>query len=346
MKKKKKATAIALITFVSLIALTSIADVLRTVGIILCAIAGVALLILTIVAIVKICKTKKRQKLNCNKKPINNFAEDPSYDFEKQQIILSKMQQAYLIELMRLRAQTMQKFKQKALKKPKKEKVNSTTKIKNNRIKELAINKPVQETNHDLEKQQIILANIKKAFEAKNKHQETKVIPINKTEQKPAKETPKESIRPTIKVKNGNINTTNPKENIVNVDNQIYVKKPLMTKCEEYFYKILFEEFSWEYNVQAQINLAAVINKVDNSQYHNELFRNIDLGIFDKYTNDVLVLIEINDKTHEEQKRHVRDLKVRDICKQANIQLITFYTNKPNKRDYVIRKVKEAIGQA
>lgn len=293
MKKKKKATAIALITIVSLIAITSIADVLRTVGIILCILASVTLLILIIVAIVKICKTKKQQKLDY-----------------------------------------------KALKKPKKEKVNLTTKVEKYGIKELAINKPVQEINHDLEKQQIILTNIKKAFEAKNKHQETK------TEKKPAKETPKESIEPTIKVKNENINTANQKANIENINNQIYVKKPLMTECEKYFYKILDEEFSWLYDVKAQVNLATVINKVDNSQYHNELFRNIDFGIFDKFTTDVLVLIEINDKTHEEQKRHVRDLKVRDICKQANIQLITFYTNRPNKRDYVIRKVKEAIGQA
>ena len=277
MKKKKKATAIALITFVALIAITSVADILRTVGIILCTIAGITLLILIIVAIVKICKTKKQQKLDCNEEPINNFAEDPSYDFKKQQIIL---------------------------------------------------------------------ANIKKAFEAKNKNQETKVIQINKTKQKPAKETPKESIEPAIKVKNENINTTNLKANVVNVDNQIYVKKPLMTKCEKYFYKILVEEFSWLYDVEAQVNLAAVINKVDNSQYHNELFRNIDFGIFDKFTTDVLVLIEINDKTHEEQKRHVRDLKVRDICEQANIKLLTFYTNRPNKRDYVTRRVKEAIGQA
>lgn len=299
MKKKKKATAIALITFVSLIALTSVADALRTVGIILCTIAGVALLILIIVAIVKICKTKKQQKLDY-----------------------------------------------KVLKKPRKEKANLTTKIENNSTKELAINKPVQETNQDLEKQQIILANIKKAFEAKNKHQETKVIQINKTEQKPAKETPKESIEPAIKVKNENINTTNQKANIANVDNQIYVKKPLMTECEKYFYKILAEEFSWLYDVKAQVNLATVINKVDNSQYHNELFRNIDFGIFDKFTTDVLVLIEINDKTHEEQKRHVRDLKVRDICEQAKIKLITFYTSKSNTRDYVIRRVKEAIGQA
>ncbi len=48
-----------------------------------------------------------------------------------------------------------------------------------------------------------------------------------------------------------------------------------------------------------QVNLASIIKKEKDfpTQYQNELYRNIDFGIFDKDTMEVKLLIEINDKT-------------------------------------------------
>ena len=124
-----------------------------------------------------------------------------------------------------------------------------------------------------------------------------------------------------------------------------YQSKQLMTQCEKYFYDILVENFSKDYLIMPQVNLATIINKNKDfpNQYQNELYRNIDFGIFDKVNMQPLLLIEINDKTHEQPDRIKRDLKVKEICNEANIKLITFYTKYDNKKQYVIDRIKKEL---
>jgi len=73
-------------------------------------------------------------------------------------------------------------------------------------------------------------------------------------------------------------------------------------------------------------------------RYQNELYRNIDFGIFDKDYN-ILLLIEINDYSHQQNNRQKRDMQVKNITSQAGIKLIVFYTNKPNKPEYIIERI-------
>lgn len=121
----------------------------------------------------------------------------------------------------------------------------------------------------------------------------------------------------------------------------IYNKKNLMTSIEKYFYNVLTKNFAEKYIVVPQVNLASIINKEKKyvSEYQNELFRNIDFGIFDKDTTAPLLLIEINDKTHNYKKRQYRDIKVQEICEQADIKLIKFYTEYSNKEDYIVKRI-------
>ena len=120
-----------------------------------------------------------------------------------------------------------------------------------------------------------------------------------------------------------------------------YETKQLMTEYEKYFYKILSENFSDKYLIMPQVNLASVVNKIKDfpKQYQNELYRNIDFGIYDKQTLLPLLLIEINDKTHNQPNRIARDKKVKEICQIAGIKLITFYSSYENKKDYVINRI-------
>ena len=128
-------------------------------------------------------------------------------------------------------------------------------------------------------------------------------------------------------------------------NNSKYEKKKIMSDYEKYFYDILTENFSRKYFIMPQVNLASIISKEKNfpSEYQNELYRNIDFGIFDKKTMEVKLLIEINDKTHKQSNRIARDIKVKDICEKAEIKLITFYTNYPNKEEYVIDRIKNNL---
>lgn len=124
-----------------------------------------------------------------------------------------------------------------------------------------------------------------------------------------------------------------------------YESKGLLTNYEKYFFDIINEEFKDSYYIMPQVNLASVVNKIKDfpTQYQNELYRNIDIGVFEKNDMTPLLLIEINDKTHNQQKRIDRDKKVNEICKIANIPLITFYSNYPNKKDYIIKRVNETL---
>lgn len=120
-----------------------------------------------------------------------------------------------------------------------------------------------------------------------------------------------------------------------------YISKNLLTKNEIIFYNKLkkIENFG-EYIVLPQINLASIINK--DTKYRNELFRNIDFGIFNKEYKP-LILIELNDKTHKYKQRRKRDIKVNELCQKANLKLITFYTSYANEENYIINRILNII---
>lgn len=120
----------------------------------------------------------------------------------------------------------------------------------------------------------------------------------------------------------------------------MYEQKKFMSYYEKYFYDILKDiERDYDVIVQPQINLASIIEKNIKHKYVNELFRNIDFGIFDKNFHKLLLAIEINDSSHLKKDRIIRDLKVEKILNQANIKLIKFYTNMPNEKLYVINRI-------
>lgn len=123
-----------------------------------------------------------------------------------------------------------------------------------------------------------------------------------------------------------------------------YIEKKLMTNYEKYFYNILIElEKEYYIRIQPQVNLATIINVNSNSKYHNELFRNIDFGIFTRDYDQLLLLIEINDKTHSLPNRVKRDQKVKKILAEAGIKLITFYSGYPNNKEYIINRIKKEL---
>lgn len=121
-----------------------------------------------------------------------------------------------------------------------------------------------------------------------------------------------------------------------------YGKKCLMTEIEKKFFAAIKCSVSEKYTVFPQINLATIVKKQGDFRYQNELYRNIDFGIFDKDYNCVL-LVEINDATHNDPKRRKRDIKVKEITQAAEIPLITFYTKYGVNQEYIAKRIKEII---
>lgn len=129
---------------------------------------------------------------------------------------------------------------------------------------------------------------------------------------------------------------------ITEVNENIYFKKKLLSPTELNFYKKIKPlEQELDVIIIPQINLSEIIEKKGN-KYHNELYRNIDFGIFSK-SYDILLLIELNDHSHENYYRKKRDNKVKKICLSAGIKLITFYTYKTNEDNYVLNRIKETL---
>lgn len=141
-----------------------------------------------------------------------------------------------------------------------------------------------------------------------------------------------------INIKKLNIN----KSTKNNLKKTIYELKPIMTEYENNFYNIL-KNLENEYKIIPQLNLASIIKKQNNNKYYNELFRNIDFAIFNKDFSKILLLIELNDKTHNSIKRKDRDLKVKKICNDANIKIIFFYSKYPNEKNYVLNRILKEL---
>jgi len=121
-----------------------------------------------------------------------------------------------------------------------------------------------------------------------------------------------------------------------------YEKKPIMSNYEIMFYNRM-KDLETEYNIVPQLVLSSVVDKKSKQKYRSELYRIIDFAIFSKDYSKLLLLIELNDNTHNQRKRKDRDLKVKKICNSAKIKLITFYTKYPNEKDYIINRIKKEI---
>lgn len=133
--------------------------------------------------------------------------------------------------------------------------------------------------------------------------------------------------------------TTSPSDNI----KYLYeLKQSLITATEQKYLSAVKSVLPSGYIIQPQVNLACIINRTDDSKYCNELYRNIDACIFDSQYKPIF-LIEINDSTHNQNNRIQRDKKIKNICEEAGIPLVTFWTSYGVNTEYMKKKIDEAI---
>lgn len=123
-----------------------------------------------------------------------------------------------------------------------------------------------------------------------------------------------------------------------------YIPKQFLTNNEyDFLTKFTDLEDELHINIVPQVNLASIIQKVSNSRFNTELFRNIDFGIFSADYSKVLLLIELNDESHNNFHRKKRDIKIHEICNKAEIKLITFYTRYSNEKEYVKGRILKEL---
>ena len=92
-----------------------------------------------------------------------------------------------------------------------------------------------------------------------------------------------------------------------------YVPKRFLSNNEYNFLnKFIDLENELHINIVPQVNLASIIDKVSDSRFHNELFRNIDFGIFNADYSKLLLLIELNDESKQRflfRSRFIREIR-------------------------------------
>ena len=120
------------------------------------------------------------------------------------------------------------------------------------------------------------------------------------------------------------------------------LKESLVTDMEKEFLECIEQVLPDGYLVLPQANLASFITRTDQARYRGELFRNIDFIVTDLDYCPVF-LIEINDQTHLTEERRERDRKVSDICEEAGIPLITFWTSYGVRSEYIERRIMETL---
>ena len=101
------------------------------------------------------------------------------------------------------------------------------------------------------------------------------------------------------------------------------LKRNIFSKCELIFYAIAKETFNQrKYVIDPQVNMQALLTTYTSAR-NEELYRNIDFGIFTKKDYYPIVLVEINDYDHYYNPMKIeRDKSVRAILKDANIPLL------------------------
>ena len=151
-----------------------------------------------------------------------------------------------------------------------------------------------------------------------------------------------------IKIFESLSNSNNFTSNNDNITKVLYMPKKFLTNTEyNFLLKFISLENELHVHIVPQVNLAAIIEKKSDSRFNTELFRNIDFGIFSADYSKLLLLIELNDESHNNFHnnfhRKKRDIKVKDICNKAGIKLITFYTKYSNEKEYVKNRIKEEL---
>lgn len=123
------------------------------------------------------------------------------------------------------------------------------------------------------------------------------------------------------------------------------LKSSLLTDCEKQYFFVIKGCLPEGYSLVPQVNLATIIRKLGDFKYQNELYRNVDGCIFNAEYRPIAV-IEINDNSHNDYKRKQRDAKVKEICEEAGIQIVTFWTSYGVNPQYIAKRIAEAIEKA
>ncbi len=125
-------------------------------------------------------------------------------------------------------------------------------------------------------------------------------------------------------------------------------KEFLMSRAEHEFFDILVEIAGTQYYVFPQIHLPNILDNKVVGQSWKGAFRHIDeksidYVICDKAYIKPLLAIELDDRTHEQENRKIRDEEVERILSEAGLPLLRFRNNGHFNKEEIRRVVLEKL---
>lgn len=119
----------------------------------------------------------------------------------------------------------------------------------------------------------------------------------------------------------------------------------IVTKKEEAYYKAILKVLPDGFLCFPQVGLSSVVFRTDDPKYQNELYRVLDYLITDS-SYKPRIAIEINDRTHLEKSRKIRDAEVQNILEEAGIPLIKLWTDCGLSETYIKSRIENELSKA
>ena len=124
--------------------------------------------------------------------------------------------------------------------------------------------------------------------------------------------------------------------------------KSLFTFREREFFKALLEDVGSQYAVFAKVRLGDIIwlaNEPENRKYHiNQLLcKHFDFLLCEKGTYKPLLVIELDDSSHDKYEHHERDEFKDKVCEDIGLKLWRPRVQQDYPKDFIAAQVRSLI---
>jgi len=126
-------------------------------------------------------------------------------------------------------------------------------------------------------------------------------------------------------------------------------REVFMTEAERNFFSILLLTIGEQYQIFAQVHLPTIVDHKINGQNWKGAFRHIDeksvdFVLCEKVTLKPILAIELDDRSHEEESRMMRDEEVKRIIEtDAGIPLLRIKNEKSYSSEELKMKISEKL---
>lgn len=127
-------------------------------------------------------------------------------------------------------------------------------------------------------------------------------------------------------------------------------KKSLFSPAERSFFGVLKQSFSENFEIFGKVRIADVLKPksgLDRSSWRISFSKisskHFDYVLCDRETLQILAVIELDDKSHEQQKTVERNIFVEAACKSSGLPLIRFECKSSYPIEFVRKKIMNSV---